>query len=259
MKAIITGASSGLGRDMAYVLSEKGYDIIAVARREDRLLELKRELKTDVEILCIDVCDIEQCKLLAQKSAEADVFINNAGFGVFGNFCDTELDDELKMLDTNIRAVHVLTKLVTKQFKERGYGHILNVASLAAFFPGPLFAAYYASKSYVLRLTQAVNEELRRDKSKVKISVLCPGPVHTEFAKVAKVNFGTGKEKIGRAVVLKSHDVAEYAIRKMLSGKLVIVPGIVMRIAVGVRRFLSDKMLAKTVYAIQNKKMVIKD
>ena len=255
MKALITGASSGFGRDMARILSEKGYDIIAVARREDKLLELREELSTNVEIVCCDVSDAEQCIALSERAAEADIFINNAGFGVFGSLCETELSDELKMLDTNVRAVHILTKLVAKKFRERGYGHILNVASLASFFPGPLFGAYYSTKAYVLRLSQALSEELRREGSRVKISVLCPGPAHTGFADVANVNFGTGKEKIGKLVVLESRDVAEYAIKKMLKGKEVIIPGAIMRIAVFLRHLLSDKALARAVYTIQSKKM----
>ncbi len=258
MKALITGASSGLGWDMAHVLSEMGYDIIAVARRRERLEQLKNELSTQVEVLCCDVSDPEQCKALAQRAQEVDVFINNAGFGVFGSFCSNELEDELKMIDTNIRSVHILTKLVAQKFKEKNRGYILNVASLAAFFPGPLFGAYYASKSYVLRISQALAEELRRDKSSVKISVLCPGPVHTEFANTAKVNFGTGKEKITRKIVLTSSVVAEYAIKKMFAGKEIIIPGVIMKMAIFMRHLLSDKLLAKAVYAIQSKKCVIK-
>ena len=255
MKALITGASSGFGWDMAHLLSERGYDIIAVARREDRLKKLKEELKTDVEIVCCDVTDYESCVKLASFAPEVDVFINNAGFGVFGEFCDTDLDEELKMLDTNVKAVHILTKLFVKEFKKKNSGYILNVASLAAFFPGPLFAAYYASKSYVLRLTQAISEELRREKSNVQISVLCPGPAITEFSSVAKVNFGTGNEKGADKIVLSSLDVSKYAIDKMFKGKQVIVPGTIMRIAVFLRHLLSDKVLAKVVYEIQNKKM----
>ena len=258
MKALITGASSGIGYDMAHVLSEMGYDIIAVARRKDRLLKLKEELKTNVEILCCDVTDVDQCIKLSEKVSDVDVFINNAGFGVFGDFCSTDLDNELKMLDTNVRAVHILTKLVAKKFKEKNSGYILNVASLAAFFPGPLFGAYYATKSYVLRISQALAEELRQENSKVKISVLCPGPVHTGFAEVAKVNFGTGKEKATKSLVLNSRYVAEYAINKMFSGKEVIIPGTLMKIAVFLRHLLPDKLLAKAVYLIQSKKMVIK-
>ena len=258
MKALITGASSGLGYDMAHILSERGYDIIAVARRQDKLEQLKNELKTNVEIVCCDVTDIQQCKKLADYASEVDVLINNAGFGVFGEFCSSDLDKELKMLDTNVRAVHIMTKLFAQEFKKRNSGYILNVASLAAFFPGPLFAAYYASKSYVLRLSQAVGEELRQSKSNVHISVLCPGPVHTEFSKVAKVNFGTGTEKGAKSIVLTSKDVAQYAIKKMFYGKQVIVPGCIMRIAAFLRHILSDKVLARAVYFIQSKKFVVK-
>lgn len=258
MKALITGASSGLGREMAKVLSEKGYDIIAVARRRERLLELKNELKTNVEIVVCDVSYVEECKKLSEYAKEVDVFINNAGFGVFGDFCSSSLDDELKMIDTNVRALHILTKLFAKEFKKRDSGYILNVASLAAFFPGPLFGAYYASKSYVLRISQALAEELRKEGSKVKISVLCPGPVHTEFSDVAKVSFGTGTEKLGKNLILKSDVVAKYAISKMFLGKQVIIPGTIMKIAVFMRHFLSDKMLAKLVYMIQSKKFIAK-
>lgn len=258
MKALITGASSGLGRDMARLLSEKGYDIIAVARRKDRLSELKNELKTNVETVVADVTDIKQCEMLAEYAKDVDVLINNAGFGVFGDFSSTGLSDELRILDTNVRAVHILTKLFVKEFEKKNSGYILNVSSLASFFPGPLFSSYYASKSYVLRLTQAVAEEQRRKKSNVKLSVLCPGPVHTEFSEVAKVSFGTGTEKAGKTVILPSRDVAEYAIKKMFKGKQVIIPGAVMKIAAFLRHILSDKLLAKSAYTIQSKKCITK-
>lgn len=259
MKALITGASSGLGRDMAHILSDMGYDIIAVARRVDKLNELKDELKTNVEIIECDVTDTEQCKALALRANECEVFINNAGFGVFGEFCENDLDRELTMLDTNVRAVHILTKLVAKIFRERNSGYILNVASLAAFFPGPLFGAYYATKSYVLRLSEALAEELRQEKSKVSISVLCPGPVHTEFGEVARVNFGTGKEKATKRLVLTSPEVAQYAIKKMFKGKTIIVPGAIMRVAIFLRRILSENTLSRVVYLIQSKKCRIKE
>ncbi len=258
MKALITGASSGLGYKMAHILSDMGYDIIAVARREERLNELKNELKTNVSIMVADVSDIEQCKKIAEFAKEVDVFINNAGFGVFGDLCTSDLEREIAMIKTNVIAVHTLTKIFLQEFKKRDSGYILNVASLAAFFPGPLFGAYYASKSYVLRLTQAAQEELRREKSNVKISVLCPGPVHTEFSDVAKVSFGSGTEKLGKYLILESENVSKYAISKMFSGKKVIIPGFVMRMAVFARHFLSDKMLGKLVYMIQSKKFIAK-
>ena len=256
MKALITGASSGLGREMAVILSEKGYDIIAVARREDKLKELKNTLKTDVQILCLDVTKDDDLKTIISHLNDVDVFINNAGFGVFGDLCSSSLEDELKMIDTNIKAVHILTKQAAKIFSERNSGYIMNVASIAAFFPGPLFSAYYGTKSYVFRLTESLYEELRQKKSKVKISILCPGPVKTEFENVAKVSFGTGDE-IGRSLIIgDKHKVSSYAIDCMLKGKLIIVPGFIMKTAVFFRRILSEKMLCKLLYWLQSKKFV---
>lgn len=255
MKALITGASSGLGWDMAHELSELGYDIIAVARRGERLNQLKEELKTEVTTVCCDVSDIEQCKKLASFAPEVDILINNAGFGVFGDFLETDLDKELSMLDTNTRAMHILTKLFVKEFIKRDSGRILNVASIAGFFPGPRFSAYYATKAYVLRLSQSIAEELRQKKSKVTISVLCPGPVKTEFEQVASVSFGKNDEPLRNVVVLNSKNVARYAIKKFLSGKSVIIPGILMKLSAFLRHFISDKLLAKVLYVVQSKKI----
>ena len=256
MKALITGASSGLGWEMASILSEKGYDIIAVARREEKLVDLKNALKTNVEILCLDVTKTEDLEKIASYADDVDIFINNAGFGVFGDLCSSNLEQELHMIDTNVKAVHILTKLVAKKFKERNSGYIMNVASIAAFFPGPLFSAYYASKAYVFRLTQALREELRREKSDVVVSVLCPGPVKTEFEKVAKVSFGTGNEKGRNLIIADKRKVSEYAINQMLKGKHIIIPTTIMKIAVFARRILSENILCKTLYWLQSKKFV---
>ena len=191
MKALITGASSGIGRDMARVLSDMGYDLILVARRKDKLEKLKKQLSTDVKIICLDVSSTYNCTKLYNKvkDEDIDILINNAGFGKFGEFNDIKLDDELGMIDVNIKAVHILTKLFLNDFVARNKGYILNVASSAAFQPGPLMATYYSTKAYVLHLTEAIYEELRKNNSNVWISVLCPGPVNTEFYKVAKVRF----------------------------------------------------------------------
>ncbi len=256
MKALITGASSGIGREMAKILSRKGYDIIAVARREDKLLSLKEELLTNTEIMCLDVTKREDLEKIAKKLYEVDIFINNAGFGVFGDFCSSDLEKELQMIETNVKAVHILTKMAAKAFKEKNSGYILNVASVAAFYPGPLFSAYYASKSYVFRLTEALYEELRREKSKVKVSVLCPGPVKTEFEDVAGVSFGRGDEKGRDLIIADKTFVANYAIDKMFKGKLIIVPGKLMKAGVFLRRILSEKMLLKLLYLLQSKKFI---
>ena len=258
MKALITGASSGLGREMARILSRKGYDILAVARRKERLEELKAELKTDVEILCLDVTRAEDVAQIAQRLDEVDVFINNAGFGVFGDLCSSDLDAELAMIDTNVKAVHILTKLAAQTFKARNHGYIMNVASIAAFFPGPLFSAYYGCKAYVFRLTQSLCEELRQDKSAVRVSVLCPGPVKTEFEQVAKVSFGRGDEPGRDWIIADSRKVAEYAIKKMFRGKRIIVPGTLMKLAVFFRRIMSENLQCKVLYLLQSKKFVQK-
>ena len=247
-KALITGASSGIGRDMARVLSSMGYDLILVARRKDRLEELKNELKTDVEILPYDISNYENCLSLYNdvKGQDIDILINNAGFGIFGDFLSIDLEKELNMIDVNIKSVDILTKLFLKDFKEKNKGYILNVASSAAFLPGPLLSSYYASKAYVLRLTEAIYEELRREKSNVYIGTLCPGPVDTEFNKVANVRFSLKG--------LTSEYVAKYAIEKMFKRKLIIVPGTIMKIARIGEKFIPEKLLLKIAYNQQRKK-----
>lgn len=249
MKALITGASSGIGADMARILDSRGIDLILVARRKDRLERLKQELKGNVEIITMDISSTFNCVKLYNKVSKEniDVLINNAGFGLFGNFNDIDLDKELDMIDLNIKSLHILTKLFLKDFKEKNKGYILNVASSASFLPGPLMATYYATKSYVLKLSLAINEELKRDKSLVYIGTLCPGPVNTEFSNVAGVKF--------KLKELESYDVANYAIKQMFKRKTIIIPGITVKIGSFLSKFISYKLQAKIVYNIQKKKM----
>ncbi len=248
MVALITGASSGLGADMARVLSQQGYDLILVARRKEQLEALKKELDTNVKIISTDLCSTFNCMKLYNKvkKEDIDIIINNAGFGLFGEFSETKVDKELDMIDLNIKAVHTLTKQFVKDFKERGYGYILNVASSAAFMAGPYMSTYYATKAYVLHLTEAIYEELRREDSGVYIGALCPGPVKTEFNKVAGVEFGIKG--------LESTTVAEYAIKKMFQKKLIIIPGNQMKLAIFGRRFIPEKLLIRITAKIQKKK-----
>ena len=158
MKALVTGASSGIGRDMARYLSSLGYDLVIVARRENLLEELKKDLKTNVEIEVLDVSKEENCKELFEKHKDIDLLINNAGFGLFGEFTEIDLDKEISLIDTNIKATHILTKLYAKSMKEKNKGKILNVASIAGFMTGPLMSAYYASKNYVVELSSGIKE-----------------------------------------------------------------------------------------------------
>lgn len=247
MKALITGASSGIGRDMAKILSDMGYDLILVARRKKKLEELKKELTTNVTIINLDVSSTFNCMKIYNKvkKEDIDIVINNAGFGMFGEFSETNLDKELDMIDTNIKAVHTLTKLFLKDFKEKDSGYILNVASSAAFLSGPLMATYYATKGYVLKLTEAIYEELRREDSNVYVGALCPGPVNTEFNDVANVRFSVK--------ALDSYQVADYAINKMFQKKLIIIPGFMMKF-ITLAKFIPRKLLLRINYNIQKKK-----
>ena len=249
MKALVTGASSGIGYSMAKYLSDLGYDLILVARDKERLQEIQKELKTDVKIVVADLSQESKIKELYVlcKNDNIDLLVNNAGFGLFGEFDSTELTSELSMIDVNIKAVHILTKLFLKDMIKKDSGYILNVSSSASFQAGPLMATYYASKSYVTKLTVAIYEELRRKKSKVHVSCLCPGPVKTNFNNVANVKFAMKG--------LDSDYVAKYAIDKMLKkNKLIIVPGFKMKTLLFFNRFLSTKRAARIVYKFQKKK-----
>lgn len=249
MKALITGASSGIGKDMAYYLADLGYDLILVARSKDKLQKMQKDIKTNVKIIIADLSNESKLKELyiLCKNEDIDVLINNAGFGACGKFSELDLNTEIEMINTNIKAVHILTKLFLKDMKKKDKGYILNVASLAAFEPGPLMATYYSTKAYVLRLTTSIYEELRRDKSKVVVSCLCPGPVETNFNEVADVNFSIKG--------MNSKYVSKYAIDQMFKGKLIIIPGMKMKLSQFFIRFLSTKKQAKIVYKIQRKKI----
>ncbi len=248
MKALVTGASSGIGESMCYYLDSLGYELILVATNKKKLEEVQSKIKMNSEII---VCDLryeeEVFKLYEKvKSSDVDLWINNAGFGLFGDFDKTDLDRELEMIDVNIRAVHILTKLVLQDFVKKDRGHILNVASSAGFMAGPHLDTYYATKNYVLKLTLGIYEELRRKKSNVHVSALCPGPVDTNFNKVARGKF-----------TIKGADkdyVAKYGIDKTLKNKLIIIPTLKMKLTIFATRLLPTKLLLKITYNIQKRK-----
>ena len=194
----------------------------------------------------MDISSYENCIELYKKAGKIDILINNAGFGIFGFFTDTDLYKEIQLINTNIVAMHTLTKLFLKDMEKRNSGSILNVASIAGFMPGPLMATYYASKAYVIRLTEAIEQELEKKQSNVFVSVLCPGPVNTEFNDVANVRF--------KAKALSSQYVAKYAIDKFLQKKKVIIPGLKIKLTKQLTRFASDKLVANIAYNIQTKK-----
>lgn len=251
MKALITGASSGIGRDMARVLAQKKYNLVLVARNEEELKKLAEELKEknqiEVEIIATDLSKVENCKEIHRKVKNVDILVNNAGFGDCGNFSKTSLEKEVNMINTNIIAYHTLMKLYLIDMKEKGCGKILNVASIAGFMPGPLMSTYYATKAYIVRISEGIREELRKEKSKVQISILCPGPVETNFNKVANVKFHLREAN--------SMEVAKYAIRKLEKGKFYIVPGIDVKFARLGAKLVPAPWISKITYRVQKRKI----
>lgn len=254
MIALVTGASSGIGREISIGLARRGYDLIITARRGQRLAELKKELSENygvrVHIVLCNLAKKEDCLRLYQEASRVrvDVLVNNAGFGVFGAFDETDLDDELCLIDVNIKAVHTLTKLFLKDFKKRNRGYILNVASIAGFMAGPNFASYYASKNYVVQLTKAIYEELRHDGSRVSVSAFCPGPVQTEFNETSGAEFAISG--------IKASEAAEYALSRMFRRELLIVPTALMKITAAFPRFLPTKLLLWGAGKIQRSRQI---
>lgn len=252
MIALVTGASSGIGRDIARSLAKHGINVIITARRRDRLTELKNELISEygIKVMCIsaDLSKEDQVFKLydAVKKYNIDILINNAGFGVFGEFTETNLERELDMLDVNVKAFHILFKLFLRDFKKRGCGYILNTASAAGFMPGPWFSSYYASKAYIVRMTQAVAEELRVKHAGIHVSMLCPGPVSTEFSETARVKF--------RTIPYSSEKLAEHAVREMFAGKLMICENSFSKAMVLLGKLVPDRVLAVAARMFQSKR-----
>lgn len=248
-KALVTGASSGIGKDLAIELAKKNYDLVLVSRDIDKLNKVKEQINNvQVEVISKDLSIEQNCIDLFEqlKNERIDILINNAGFGLFGEFADVSLEKELSMIKTNMTATHILTKLFLQKMKSENSGYILNVASIAGFMPGPLMSSYYATKAYVVRLTQAIREELKKEKSNVKVGVLCPGPVDTNFNNVAGVTFNLP--------ALSSKYVAKYTVNKILKNKFYIVPGIQIKAVRFFAKIIPDSIMAKMCYKNQSNK-----
>lgn len=249
MYAVITGASSGIGLEMAKILAKRGYHLVLVARRIDRLRRLQKKIEEHygVEVLLkpYDLSNRENCFSLYHecRELEVEVLINNAGFGKVGEFEQVPLEEELEMIDINITAVHVLTKLFLQSMRK---GYILNVSSIAGFQAVPIMCTYGATKSYVLNFTKAVNYELKRAKKDVHVSVLCPGPVDTEFDQIANV--------VNSLHRISAKQCAHIAIRGMFRKKMVIIPTVTTKLASIGSKFAPDKILLSVEYRMQRLK-----
>lgn len=248
MKVLITGASSGIGKNMAYYMAELGHDLILVARNKSELEKIKNNVNVNCNIITLDLIEKENVFKLYEMTKEEniDVLINNAGFGLFGLFCETDLKRELEMIDLNIKTYHILTKLFLQDFVKKDFGYIMNVCSSAGFMAGPRLSTYYATKNYVTKLTMAINEELRQLKSNVHVCALCPGPVNTNFNKVAHGDFSL-KE-------ISPKYVAKYGIDKMFKNKMIIIPKIFMKLSVFLTRLAPYRLQLIIAYHIQWRK-----
>ena len=249
MKALVTGASSGIGKEIAYYLASLGIDLIIVARNKENLEKIKKDVNVNVKIITMDLITRDNVFKLYDmvKSDDIDILINNAGFGLFGTFDETDLDREMEMIDLNVTTYHILTKLFLIDFLKKDSGYILNVCSSAGFMAGPRLSTYYATKNYITKLTLAINEELRQKKSNVSISALCPGPVNTNFNKVAHGEFAINE--------ISPKYVAKLGIDKMFKKKMLIVPTFKMKLTLFLTRFAPLRLQLIIAYHIQGRKL----
>ena len=248
MKALITGATSGIGKAIAQEMSRRGISLILTGRNEEALLRMQETLPVHTEIIALDLAENQAPFTLYEfcRDKHVDILVNNAGFGVFGKFSETALQEELELLQVNVRALHILTKLFLADFRKRGSGRILNVASSAGFLAGPLMSGYYATKGYVLRLSEAISEELRQEGSRVTVTALCPGHVETNFDARAKVRRSIGGVSAKR--------VAQAGIEGMLRGKVVVLPGALMKMTYVGEKLLPESWMLKIAYRAQARK-----
>ena len=255
--ALVTGASSGIGKELAGILAHEGYNLVLVARSGGKLEELKSELEgaegISVRVIPGDLSlretPDEIFTVLSDEKVHVDVLVNNAGFGEYGRYTESSWEKEEAMIEVNVIALSRLTKLFLPAMIDRGEGRVLNVASMAAFQPGPLMAVYYASKAYVLSFTEALATEYSG--SGVTFTTLCPGPVDTGFRKTA--GLGASKDP-GSLLAVPVGEVAQYAYRAMCEGKRIAIPGAQNRIAVFISRFLSRKSLSRIIFRYQDSK-----
>ena len=246
--ALITGASAGLGVEFARQLSKRGHRLVLAARRKDRLDALARELG-NTRAVAIDLSKANAtAKLMADLEAageQVEILVNNAGFGLIGRFAELDSKRERQMIDLNVGALTDLCRAVAPGMIKRKSGAILNVASTAAFQPGPKMAVYFATKAFVLSFTEALHEELKP--YGVKVTCLCPGPTRTEFGEVA----GFGGNGAFDKVAMEAGEVVEAGLKGMDRNRAVIVPGLVNKIGAISTRFAPRSVVRKIAGAIK--------
>ncbi len=248
--ALVTGASSGLGLEFSKLLAQDGYNLVIVARDRQKLQQVAGELqaryKIQARVLVKDLSEAGAAQEIYDElrgdSVAVDVLINNAGYALYGPFIETDLTTEVQMIATNVTTLTILSKLFAREMVTRRRGRILNVASTAAFAPGPLMAVYYATKAYVLSLSEALANELQG--TGVTVTALCPGPVETGFQKRAQME--ASRLVAGRKIA-DAASVAAEGYRAMLKGQTMIIPGLMNQLQTLSVRFTPRKMVAQVV------------
>ena len=252
--ALITGASSGIGYELARLFAADGNNLVLVARSKEKLEQIKEEREKEFGVTAnVIVCDLskegaasEVFSATSEQNIQIDYLVNNAGFGDFGKFHESNLEKQSDMISVNITALTELSRLYLPHMVEQGFGNILNVASIAAFQAGPLMSVYYATKAFVVSLTEALSVELKG--TGVKVTALCPGPTKTGFEDSAKLE-NSGLFKNLKAVTAR--DVALYGYKKMKKGKLIAIHGFMNRVIVCASKFAPRALVRNVVYNIQ--------
>ena len=253
---LITGASSGFGEEFAKIFAQKGHDVILVARNESKLHSIANEIKNQFAVSALvmakDLSQMGQVQAvydeLKEKEIKIDYLVNNAGFGDFGLFYEADYNKLEQMIDVNIKALTKLTHLFLQDMKRSNSGRILNVASTAAFQPGPLMAVYYATKAYVLYFSEALHNEL--EDTNISVTALCPGASETGFQNAADLN--ESKLVKGRKLPT-AKEIAEYGYTHMMKGSMTVIPGFMNKIGASASRFFPRKMALKIVRKVQEK------
>lgn len=253
--ALITGASSGIGYELALAFARDRYNLVLVARNQEKLAQVADQLRQEfgiaVKIIALDLAlptsPQEIFQLVQQDAIAIDTLVNNAGFATYGLFSETDIASELQMLQVNVVALTHLTKLFVREMVKRKAGKILNIASTAAFQPGPLMAVYYASKAYVLSFSEALANELQD--FGITVTALCPGPTASGFQKRARME----KSKlVSNQKIMDAATVAQAGYRGLMQGQTVVVPGLKNQILAASVRFMPRNVVTNIVRNMQS-------
>ena len=253
---LITGASSGIGLELAHIFAQNNHNLILVARNKKILSLLKKKIellyKIDIKVISLDISGevgaINLYELVKKQQLEVNILINNAGIGYHGEFVKKDIQTSLDMINLNIITPTILTKLFLKDMLKVGNGKIFNIASTAAFQSGPLMSVYYGTKSYLLNFSEGIAEELRD--SNIKIITLCPGPTKTAFEKMDKVE----KKLFKNFYIANPEDVAKYLYKNIDTEKDILIHGKLNKFMIFITKFIPRKINLNLIKKIQDKK-----